>query len=93
MAKTKAPREASDPEKCEQRQVVPPDAQQVPPADEQEQKSQQQPALGEAQNGEAQRRDLLHGDDRAAEQHRGDERGGVGGEPLEVHGGVGGPST
>jgi hypothetical protein len=33
------------------------------------------------------------GHDRAAEQHRSDERAGVGGEPLGDHGSAGAPST
>ena len=48
---------------------------------------QQQPTLAEAED-EARRGGFLHrdanGDDRAAEQHRGDERCGVGGETLGI---------
>jgi hypothetical protein len=60
-----------------------------------QQKDQQQPALPKAQEREAQWGDLLHrhanSHNRASEERRGDERGGVGGEPLGDHGRTGAP--
>jgi hypothetical protein len=76
---------------------VPLDTQSMLRADKQEHGHKQQPALAEAGEGETERGNILHcdtnGNDRAAEQHRGDERAGIGGDSLGDHGNLGVPST